>query len=104
MTDLELIRARLGDDELLCQLAEESNEMGKAALKLRRARTGVNPTPVTEEEAMEKLLEEIADVSLCLEALGVSDPIALLRITQIKNKKILRWIKRLEEPNGEQAM
>lgn len=41
----------LPEEELLAQLAEECSEAAKAALKLRRARDGVNPTPVSEEEA-----------------------------------------------------
>lgn len=39
----------LPEEELLAQLAEECSEAAKAALKLRRARDGVNPTPVSEE-------------------------------------------------------
>lgn len=35
----------LPEEELLAQLAEECSEAAKAALKLRRARDGVNPTP-----------------------------------------------------------
>ncbi len=41
----------LPEEELLAQLAEECSEAAKAALKLRRARDGVNPTSVSEEEA-----------------------------------------------------
>lgn len=41
----------LPEEELLAQLAEECSEAAKAALKLRRARDGVNPTPVSEEKA-----------------------------------------------------
>ena len=38
----------LPEEELLAKLAEECSEAAKAALKLRRARDGVNPTPVSE--------------------------------------------------------
>lgn len=55
----------LPEEELLAQLAEERSEAAKAALKLRRARDGVNPTPVSEEEAFSNLVEELADIYLC---------------------------------------
>lgn len=58
----------LPEEELLAQLAEECSEAAKAALKLRRARDGVNPTPVSEEEAFSNFVEELADIylSCCL--------------------------------------
>lgn len=49
----------LPEEELLAQLAEECSEAAKAALKLRRARDGVNPTPVSEEEAFSNLLRSL---------------------------------------------
>lgn len=55
----------LPEEELLAQLAEECSEAAKAALKLRRARDGVNPTPVSEEEAFSNFVEELADIYLC---------------------------------------
>ena len=55
----------LPEEELLAQLAEECSEAAKAALKLRRARDGVNPTPASEEEAFGNLVEELADIYLC---------------------------------------
>lgn len=39
----------LGMNEILCQLAEEASELAQAALKLRRAYDGKNPTPKTVE-------------------------------------------------------
>lgn len=58
----EKIKQHLPQDELLAQLAEECAELSQAALKLRRALTGINPTPVTAEEARKNLVEEAADV------------------------------------------
>ena len=63
----EKIKQHIPQDELLAQLAEECAELSQAALKLRRALTGINPTPVTAEEARANLVEEIADI------LNVSD-------------------------------
>lgn len=45
------------------QLAEECNELGKAALKLARVLRGENPTPLTEEAARAKVIEEFTDVA-----------------------------------------
>ena len=58
----EKIKQHIPQDELLAQLAEECAELSQAALKLRRALTGINPTPVTAEEARKNLVEETADV------------------------------------------
>ena len=51
MTDLEYIAENLSEEDILCQLAEEAAELAQAALKLRRAITGTNPTPASEDEA-----------------------------------------------------
>ena len=53
----EKIKQHIPQDELLAQLAEECAELSQAALKLRRALTGINPTPVTVEEARKAVLE-----------------------------------------------
>lgn len=48
--------------EILAQMAEEHSECAQAALKLRRALDGTNPTPKTIEECWENLKEEFGDV------------------------------------------
>ena len=78
--------------ELLAGLAEEASELAQAALKLRRAYDQTNPTPVTEEDAYDALLEEIADVELYLDQLSINRQ----RIEEIKGVKAFRWVKRLE--------
>lgn len=84
----------LSPPELLAQLAEEAAELSQAALKLRRALTGINPTPVTAEEARANLVEEIADI------LNVSDLLLEIddvdEIYDIVQRKRERWLKRLE--------
>lgn len=79
-------------DELLAGLAEECGELTQAALKLRRVFDQTNPTPVREEDAIENLYEEVADVllyidemKLCREEIG--------RIMEWKRK---RWERRLK--------
>ena len=94
---VEFIRGKLPQGELFAQLAEECAELAKAALKLRRVYDGKNPTPVTEKEAHRNLMEEIADVSLCLEVLGLNHPTAMLEVQKIMNMKLKRWALRLEE-------
>ena len=89
------IRERLGKAELLAQLAEESAELAQAALKYRRVLTGENPTPTTEKEAMEHLIEETADVELCVALLGAAGDET--RKTDIKTRKTGRWVGRLKE-------
>lgn len=55
---------------VLEQLAEESSEITKAALKVIRAeKLSVNTTPITYEESMEKLIEEINDVRMIISLL-----------------------------------
>ena len=89
------IRERLSKSELLAQLAEESAELAQAALKYRRALDGDNPTPTTEKEAIAHLVEEIADVELCVSLLGV--PEKEEQKTDIMRYKTARWVNRLKE-------
>lgn len=83
-------RIPLPADEILAQLAEEATEMAQAALKLRRAMTGINPTPVTREAAESNLDEEISDTALCLELLGLAAD------QRTMEAKLARWRERLE--------
>lgn len=54
----------LPETEILAQLAEEASELAQAALKLRRALDGTNPTPKDIEECEMNLLEELADIKV----------------------------------------
>lgn len=58
---INYVNSRLSVPAILGQLAEEAAELGKAALKLQRILMDENPTPVTEPEALRKLIEEMAD-------------------------------------------
>ena len=90
----EKIKQHIPQDELLAQLAEECAELSQAALKLRRALTGINPTPVTAEEARANLIEEIADVYNVSGFLLETED--FLEIYDIVQQKRERWLKRLE--------
>lgn len=87
-----IIKAKMPVTELLAGLAEECSELAQAALKLRRVFDGTNPTPMKEEEAMEHLYEEIADVKLYCSMLDIP----ARYISQIMNEKQNRWERRLE--------
>ena len=96
----EYIRKNVPYEELMAQLAEEATELAHAALKLRRAYTGTNPTPVNLADALVKLEEEIADVQLVLEVLGMG---GYGRYAYIREKKLERWADRLKAARQEDA-
>lgn len=85
----------LDDKELLCQLAEEAAELSQAALKLRRAIDGKNPTPKTIADCETSLDEEIADVALCLNEFGFQSDKHLFIQSEIMEAKRKRWLSRL---------
>lgn len=87
------IRRKIPKEELLAQLAEESVELAHAALKLRRVYDGTNPTPVHHSEAFANLKEELADVSLIIDVLGLD--ISSGDIMEIQQAKLKRWLQRL---------
>lgn len=85
----------LSNKELLCQLAEEAAELSQAALKLRRAIDGKNPTPKTFGECKLELDEEIADVELCLEELTLFSDLDFIIQDVFVEAKRKRWLSRL---------
>ena len=60
---------KIGEPAMLELLAEECTELAHAALKLARKERGENPTPKSMEECQNKVIEEWADVIICLEKL-----------------------------------
>ena len=85
----------IGIPAVLEQLAEESSELSKAALKVSRILRKENPTPITLDEALADLEEEANDVRcvlLILSAKGYAEE----AFTQI-GEKITRWTTRLRE-------
>jgi len=85
----------LSKPELLTQLAEEAAELSQAALKLRRAMTGENPTPKTVTECVAALNEEVADVEICLNELGFYRDWLTAERSKLYESKTKRWISRL---------
>lgn len=88
---LNQIADKLVNSELLAQLAEEASELSQAALKRRRVIDGKNPTPVTEVETLLNLHEELADVLLCVLAIGFNKE-EIEEFIQIKSE---RWHNRI---------
>ena len=93
------VLARVSEEELLCQLAEECAELAKAALKVRRARSGENPTTGTLAQHLTALGEEWADVDLVLSL--VRDKLDRPQLSPdtleaIQAAKLARWADRLE--------
>ena len=102
MTDIEYIAANLSDEDILCQIAEEAAELAQAALKLRRAITQTNPTPVSDEEAVDSIIEEYADTIGAFEIWAAKcggDGVRLVGadIGEIIDKKYSRWARRIKE-------
>ena len=93
---MNIITQKVPVTELLAGLAEEASELAQAALKLRRVYDGTNPTPVKEEDAQERLYEEMADVKLYCSMLKVN----VRYISEMMLSKQKRWEQRLME--GEQ--
>ena len=91
----EEISNKCGNEYMLRQLAEECSELSQAALKYIRALR--KETPMRTDEAIEHIVEEIADVSLMIDA--VSDTVLSERdmddVQAIKEQKLDRWKTRL---------
>ena len=100
MTDLEYIAANLSDEDILCHLAEEAAELAQAALKLRRAITGTNPTPVSYEDAIYNLIEEYGDVVGAFRIYAKKSEIDT-EVYELSNEniesKFYRWAQRIKE-------
>ena len=75
----------------LIQLAEEAAELSQAALKLVRIMH--HDSPASESVVRDNLLEEIADVSVCMTALQDIAPLA--RVGEIIAQKAQRWEDRI---------
>ena len=81
----------LPEDTRLIQLAEEASELAQACLKLVRVMGG--DTPLSEQYVRDNLIEEMADVSVCMTALQDIAPLA--RVGEIIAQKAQRWEDRI---------
>ena len=92
----------IGLPAVLEQLAEECSELAQASLKYARFMRGENPTPKTEEECRNALVEEMADVQLMIDLLTMSGIIGDAEIRTRMGKKMLRWLDRMREAHHEE--
>ena len=81
----------LPEETRLIQLAEEASELAQACLKLVRVMDG--DTPLPEQYVRDNLIEEMADVSVCMTAL--QDIAPLSQVGEIINQKAQRWEDRI---------
>lgn len=95
--DLQFVVDCLPTAELMAQLAEEAAELAQAALKMRRCYDKTNPSRTPKEQAFKNLQEEIADVLLCLHALGLDTDQCCEIYDEISAEKTKRWAKCLED-------
>lgn len=86
------------------QLAEEAAELAQAALKYNRSLGNGCYTPVSRKDAADSLMEEMADVLLCMAA-AFPDTERYkdfhVNLARIHKEKETRWVERLSEANTE---
>ena len=88
-----IVVKRLGLIHIRKVLHEVCHDLAKAALKLRRARSGENSTPITEEEAKEMLLCHISMI-MALDTILFKNE-EREQMEKIKEMKMERWAERL---------
>ena len=92
----------IGLPAVLEQLAEECAELAQASLKYARLLRGDNPTPKTEQECLEALTEEMADVELCNSLLMGGDYVDFDAVMELIDVKDKRWHDRIREAYHEE--
>lgn len=102
-TMIRYIQEVLPERDKLEQLSEECSELGKASLKLIRAKgLSANPTPVSISAAEGNLKEEALDVIACLFVCGF-DVYDLLYEVTTDNHKWARWVTRIQRAKEQAA-
>lgn len=92
---MEYVMSNLDLYDILDQLAEEAAELSQAALKLKRAMKGTNPTAVSLMDANKNLIEEYSDVCNAANVIGISVD------HDICKSKMQRWADRIYEKKKE---
>lgn len=91
------IADRLSEESLLAQCVEELAELSQVMAKRLRIMRGENYTPCSDAENYERLVEETADVILCLNVLNKKIDILRPKFEKIIEFKLNRWEKRLND-------
>lgn len=77
--------------------AEEAVELAHACLKYARKLRGENPTPKSEEDIMDALIEEVADIGVCVGKLLDCGIVPQKDVDAVIEYKTERWEERLKE-------
>ena len=97
---MEYIVNRVSEEALLEQLIEECGELVQASAKRLRIIRGENPTPITLDDNIKNMVEELADVSLCARA-AISKLNIRARVLIKQDEKLDRWHNRINEAEEE---
>lgn len=93
-------------ESILSMLAEECSECAHASLKLARIRRKESPTPESEREVREHLIEEVSDVMNIISILSDQYEYELDKKIcvsfDIMKFKLRRWVRRLREKENDQ--
>lgn len=93
--EISYIRSSLDETDVLLQMAEEASELSQAAAKRARILIGRNPSPVSEQESLDQLLEEYADVNVCAQVLFTNEQFR--KFNDSAESKMKRWASRIKE-------
>ena len=98
--ELKYIQQKESTHNQMQQLAEEAAELAQAALKFNRMMGCGCYTPVNPKDARDAVIEETADVLLCLEAAFPHRPGNMgfySNLARIYQEKAKRWAERLKD-------
>lgn len=87
----------IGEPATLEQLAEECTELAHACLKLARVERGENPTPKLKHECTYAVIEEVADVEICIGAIIQCEWWRSSVFSELTNYKLSRIDERLSD-------
>lgn len=92
-----MLLEKIGKPAMLEQTAEEATELAFACLKLARMLRGENPVHGRfEEELVDNLNEEIADIFVCVDELARGYVVDSMKIDEWKESKLDRMQERFE--------
>lgn len=86
-----IIADEIGLPAVLEQYGEEAMEAGHAAIKLARILRGENPCRAEKIDILHKLIDESADVMVCMNALEEADILEPTQMDSIFTFKRTRW-------------
>lgn len=86
-----MFKEEIGTAATYEMLAEECSELAQACLKYARILRGENPTPKTQTEVLNNIIEEYTDVRLVASDLGI------IYDNNIVRHKLLRFEGRINE-------